>query len=313
MTSIKRDYKSSMFCMLWERKEELLSLYNAVNGTHYTNAEDLTTNTLRNAIYMGMKNDVSFIFHMTLNLYEHQSTVNPNMPLRNLFYVAQILQGMVKDENLYGTSLIMIPTPNFVVFYNGITNQPERQTLRLSDSFTQKDNTTNLELVVEVININSGNNEELLKNCKQLREYVLYIEKVRTHVTNMPIEDAVNRAVDECIAENILSDFLSQHKAEAIAMSIFEYNQEAHMKCVRQEGYEEGLTKGKELGITQGITQGFTKGIAESIMELLVDLGTIPDDLSKKILQETDIQRLKAWHKLAAKVTSIEQFMDNFS
>lgn len=96
-------------------------------------------------------------------------------------------------------------------------------------------------------------------------------------------------------------------------MSIFEYNQEAHMKCVRQEGYEEGLTKGKELGITQGITQGFTKGIAESIMELLVDLGTIPDDLSKKILQETDIQRLKAWHKLAAKVTSIEQFMDNFS
>ncbi len=88
MASIKRDYKSSMFCMLWENKAQLLSLYNAVNGIHYTNADDLTINTLRNAIYMGMKNDVSFIFDMSLNLYEHQSTVNPNMPLRDLLYVA---------------------------------------------------------------------------------------------------------------------------------------------------------------------------------------------------------------------------------
>ena len=104
--------------MLWEDKAELLSLYNAVNGTNYTNTDDLTINTLRNAIYMGMKNDVSFLFHMTLNLYEHQSTVNPNMPLRDLFYVAQVLQGMIREENLYGSALVMIPTPNFVVFYN---------------------------------------------------------------------------------------------------------------------------------------------------------------------------------------------------
>ena len=244
MTSIKRDYKSSMFCMLWENKEDLLSLYNAVNGTHYTNAEDLTINTLRNAIYMGMKNDVSFIFDMSLNLYEHQSTVNPNMPLRDLFYVAQVLQGMVKDENLYGTALVTIPTPQFVVFYNGTVKQPARQTLRLSDSFTKKDGPVNLELVVEIININSGNNENLLENCKQLREYVLYIEKVRAYAQNLPIEQAVSHAVDECIAEGILAEFLSQNKAEAIAMSIFEYNQEAHMKCVRQEGYEDGLSMG---------------------------------------------------------------------
>ncbi len=83
MVSVRRDYKSSMFCMLWEKKEELLDLYNATNGTNYTNAEDLEVNTLRNAIYLGMKNDVSFIFEMSLNLYEHQSTVNPNMPLRD--------------------------------------------------------------------------------------------------------------------------------------------------------------------------------------------------------------------------------------
>ncbi len=244
MTSIKRNYKSSMFCMLWENKEDLLSLYNAVNGTHYTNADDLIVNTLRNAIYMGMKNDMSFIFDMSLNLYEHQSTVNPNMPLRNLFYVAQVLQGMVKDENLYGTTLVMVPTPKFVVFYNGTARQPERQTLRLSDSFIKKHAPVNLELVVEIININSGNNEELMRNCKLLREYVLYIEKVRYHACSLPIEQAVQRAVDECIATNILADFLLQNKAEAIAMSIFEYDQEAHMKHVRKEGYEDGLAEG---------------------------------------------------------------------
>ena len=97
MARVKRDYKSSVFCMLWEEKEELLSLYNAANGTHYTNPDDLIINTLKNAVYMGMKNDVSFLFDMSLNLYEHQSTVNPNMPLRDLLYVAQVLQGMVKD------------------------------------------------------------------------------------------------------------------------------------------------------------------------------------------------------------------------
>ncbi len=244
MTSINRNYKSSMFCMLWENKEDLLSLYNAVNGTHYTNADDLVVNTLRNAIYMGMKNDMSFIFDMSLNLYEHQSTANPNMPLRNLFYVAQVLQGMVKDDNLYGTSLVMIPTPKFVVFYNGTARQPERQTLRLSDSFTKKHDSVNLELVVEIININSGNNEELMRNCKLLREYVLYIEKVRYYAYNLPIDQAVSRAVDDCISEGILADFLLQNKAEAIAMSIFEYDQEAHMKHVRKEGYEDGLAEG---------------------------------------------------------------------
>ncbi len=303
MISIKHDYKSSMFCMLWESRDELLSLYNAVNGTHYTNTDDLVINTLRNAIYMGMKNDVSFIFHMSLNLYEHQSTVNPNMPLRDLFYVAQVLQGMIKDENLYGTTLVMIPTPNFVVFYNGTAKQPERQTLRLSDSFNRKDGAVNLELVVEVININSGNNEELLKNCKQLREYVLYNEKVRAYASNMSIEEAVMRAVDECIAEGILADFLLQNKAEAIAMSIFEYDHEAHMKCVRQEGYEYGLAEGKAIGISQGISEG--------ILELLDELGTIPDTLKDKILHESNVQQLKVWYKLAAKSESIEFFINN--
>ena len=304
MTSIRRDYKSSVFCMLWEDKEKLLSLYNAMNGTHYTNAEDLVINTLRNAVYMGMKNDTSYIFDMSLNLYEHQSTVNPNMPLRDLLYVAQVLQRMIKDENLYGTSRIMIPTPKFVVFYNGTTKQPERQTLRLSDSFDKKDGTVNLELVVEVVNINPGNNEELLENCKSLREYVIFIEKIRKYVASMSIEAAVERAVDECIEEDVLAEFLSQNKAEAIAMSIYEYNQEAHMKCVRQEGYDAGVMDGIAIGKNQGIAEGRIQGI----MELLADLGEIPEDFRDR-MQAADMEQLKLWHKMAARADSIEEFL----
>lgn len=299
MASIKREHKSSVFCMLWEEKEKLLSLYNATNGTNYTNADDLIINTLRNAIYMGMKNDVSFIFEMSVNLYEHQSTVNPNMPLRDLLYAAQVIQGIIKDENLYGTTLVKIPTPKFVVFYNGITWQPERQTLRLSDSFSKQDEEVNLELKVDVININPGNNEELLRNCKQLQEYVLYVEKVRKYAIDLPIDQAVKYAVDECIREGILADFLKQNKAEAIAMSIFEYDQEAHMRCVRQEGYEDGFTD----GISQGVTQ--------SILELLEDWGAIPQELQAKILSEKDLQQLKTWHKLAARADSLEYFINN--
>lgn len=294
MVSVRRDYKSSMFCMLWEKKEERLDLYNATNGTNYTNAEDFEVNTLRNAIYLGMKNDVSFIFEMSLNLYEHQSTINPNMPLRDLFYVAQVLQGMVKDENLYSTSLVKIPTPKFIVFYNGTDKQPERQILRLSDSFSKRGGEANLELKVEVININPGNNDELLEKCKQLREYMFYIERVRLYTANMPIEEAVNRAVEECIAEGILADFLLRNKAEAIAMSIFEYNQEAHMKCVRQESFAEGKAEGK----------------AEDILELLGEIGEVPDEIREKIFGAEELSLLMKWLKLAAKTESIEQFIN---
>ncbi len=264
MTNIRRDYKSSMFCMLWQRKDELLSLYNAKNDTSYTNADDLIINTLQNAIYMGMKNDVSFIFEMSLNLYEHQSSINPNMPLRDLFYVAKVLQGMVKDENLYGTSLVKIPTPKFVVFYNGTATLPEHQVLRLSDAFSKQEKDKNMELVVEVLNINPGNNVELLSKCRTLQEYVWYIERVRKYAADMPIEQAVELAVNECIREGILADFLSQNKAEAIEMSIFEYNQEAHMKCVRQEGYEDGLAD----GIAEGKLQQLVTLVQDGLLPL---------------------------------------------
>lgn len=244
-TVVERTYKDRIFRLIFKEKKELLSLYNAIGGTAYENPEELEINTLENAIYMSMKNDISFVIDSRMSLYEHQSTCNPNMPLRNLLYVASLLSKLTRDKNLYGTSLIRIPTPRFVVFYNGTTKQPEREEFRLSDSYEIQSEEIGLELKVLMLNINPGYNGELLKNCKTLRDYVIYVDKVRTYAKEMNLDEAVDRAITECIAENILAEFLTSNKAEAKSMSIFEYDEEKHMQQVLAEGIEQGIEQGE--------------------------------------------------------------------
>lgn len=305
---LRRDHKDSMFRMLYLDKKELLSLYNAVNGTHYTNSEELEINTLQNAIYMNMKNDVSFLFNFQVNLYEHQSTVNPNIPLRDLFYVSDLLQNYVKDFDLYGRTLVKIPAPRFLVFYNGREKQPERRVYKLSDAFSKKQVEPELELTVIVLNINAGNNAELLGNCKTLREYMQYIERVRKYAAQMTIEQAVERAITECIKEDILADFLKKNRAEAMKVSIYEYNEELHLENLRREGYEEGLAHGIERGISQGITQGRAQAIRDLLLEMLGDLGKISEKLESIIMSQADIEILNGWVKQASKCDTIEKF-----
>lgn len=252
LPEVQRKYKDTVFRMLFRKKMALLSLYNAVNKTHFDNVDDLEIATLENAIYMSMKNDVSFIFAFELNLYEHQSTVNPNIPLRDLLYVAQQLQKLVSEKQLYGSKPVEIPTPRFVVFYNGKANMPEKVEYRLSDLFQKRLPHPELELMVTVYNINPGMNEELLEACCLLKEYMLFTTKIRENRKTMKLEAAVNKAVDDCIREGILSDFLRAQRAEVIAMSIYEYDQEGHMEVVREEGWEDGHAAGLSQGLIQG-------------------------------------------------------------
>lgn len=238
--NVQRNYKDTVFRMLFKKKENLLSLYNALNGTDYTDVGNLEITTLENAIYMNYKNDISFVFAFELLLYEHQSTLNPNMPLRDLFYVSGVLQCRVRDDDLYSRRIVRIPEPKFIVFYNGTDNQPEQQFLRLSDAFEKKQEKPALELAVVVYNINLGHNPELLEACKLLKEYAQYVEQVRVFAKRMPFSEAVEKAVNYCIMNGILSDFLSKNRAEAIAVSIFEYDEEKHMRNEREEGREEG-------------------------------------------------------------------------
>ena len=311
--SVARNHKDRLFRMIFREKKELLSLYNAVNGTSYTNTEELEIVTLENAIYMNMKNDLAFIMDSYLNLYEHQSTYSPNMPLRDLFYIAKELQGQVDHRDLYRNTLIKIPTPRFLVFYNGSEEQAEKKYLRLSDAFQKSMDDPDLELVVTMLNINLGKNRELLNQCQTLKEYAIYVKKVRTYAKSMKVEEAVDRAVRECINEGILREFLLQNRKEAVEMSIFEYDEEAVFEIVRKDEYEkglqEGLEKGIEKGIEEGREEGFSAGKADAILELLEDIGTIPEEIRERIHNEKDSKVLNGWLKQAAKAESIDEFV----
>lgn len=244
-TYVQRNYKDTVFRMLFNKKENLLSLYNALNGTAHTNIEKLEITTLEHAVYMNYKNDISFVFDFQLMLYEHQSTINPNMPFRNLIYVTKVLQGLTKDANLYGQPLIKLPSPRFVVFYNGRDFQPKQQILHLSDAFEKQQEQPELELLVTVYNVNWGQNPELMDACHLLKEYAKYVALVRNYAKELPFPEAVERAVDDCIKEGTLADFLSKNRAEAIAMSIFEYDEEKHMKSEREWAYKTGHEDGE--------------------------------------------------------------------
>ena len=240
---VRREYKDTLFRMLFRRPEDLLTLYNAVNGTAYTDSSDFQIVTLENAIYMNMKNDLAFLIDSSLNLYEHQSSFNPNMPLRDLFYVAKEYQKLVGAASLYSSKLIKIPTPRFVVFYNGTEEQPELRTLRLSDAYENPTTEPELELVVTVYNLNHGNNEKLLTDCPLLGEYMQYVNRIRKYTETMELAVAVEHAVTECIEEGILKDFLTKYRSEAIAVCIFEFDEEKFKKAEREYGREQGTNR----------------------------------------------------------------------
>lgn len=277
--SPNREFKARIFEMVYSDRERLLELYNAANGTDYKEPNLLEINTLKNAIYMAMHNDVSFIIDSRLSLYEHQSTYSPNFPLRCLMYVSDLYSVITKDENLYGRRLVKIPTPHFLVFYNGEEELPDRLEMRLSDAFTVKEEEAFLELKLTVLNINPGHNEKLKEACKTLKDYTEYTHRVRTYAKRMSIEDAVERAITECIREGILADFLSEHRSEAWKMSIYEYDQEKHMKQEREEnwkaGHEAGIREGHEVGakaqLLEGVNKMLSKGMAISDVAVILD------------------------------------------
>ncbi len=241
-----RQYKARLFEMIFSQPETCLQLYNAVNGTEYDDPDLLEINTLENAIYLSMHNDLSFIIDSRLSLYEHQSTGNPNLPTRQLMYVSDLYSDILKDKNLYGTKLCRIPTPYFLVFYNGEEEMPEEETLLLSDAYEVQEDQPRLELKVRVLNINKGHNEAMMQACKALADYAEFTARVRNLVKEMPIEAAVEKAITTCIQDGVLAEFLAKNKAEASKVSIYEYDEEKVMRMMREEAREEGLEEGRE-------------------------------------------------------------------
>ena len=237
-----RKYKDTIFRMLFSDKKNLLSLYNALNGKNYSDCDKLEIVTLENAIYMSMKNDLAFILDLDLFLWEHQSTYNPNVPLRDLMYIAKEYEKYIKEKgiSLYSSRQQKIPAPQFIVFYNGNRKIGERMEHRLFDAYETVRGEPALELKVLVININEGHNQKLMESCQILKEYAQYVSKVRTYKKTLNLNEAVEKAVEECIQEGILREFLLANKAEVVAMSIFEYDREWEEEILRKEEFEAG-------------------------------------------------------------------------
>ena len=263
--SINRQHKDRLFRALFSSsKENALALYNALNNSSYEDAEALEFNSIDDVVFLGMKNDVSYLFHQELNVYEQNSTPYANLPLRGLFYISRLLEGWVakKGLDLYGTKQVKIPTPHYVVFYNGTTRAPETEELKLSEAYIKPGGC--LELTVKVYNINKGHNGELLRRCRPLYEYAELIGLIRENqAAGMEIGEATLCAVDDCIARGVLAEYLRKHKAEVIGMLLTEYDETRRRALDRKEGYDEGYDKGRDKGRTEGYDKGRTEGYGE--------------------------------------------------
>ena len=324
-----RQYKDNVFCLLYRDKNNLLDLYNGLNDTNYTNVDDLTVTTLKGGVYMKYKNDASFVFGQDLYMFEQQSSRNPNMPLRFLHYLSDVYRQMYTNSDLHRSTLLKIPVPHFVTFYNGKQPLAAESILRLSDMYEKKIDYPELELMVRVININTANNagnksrtfnsnindnsvsnsnihtysSEFLSKCETLKDYMIFVNKVRvkTDVEKIDIRTAVTEAVDECIAENVLSEFFRNHREEVITVSIYEYDEEGHLEIVKEEGRQLGIAEGKQLGLAQGRQIGFnegkqlelTKGI-NAFIKLCKDMNLSDDDTVNKLIEDYQLSKDEA-------------------
>ena len=230
---VNREYKSSLFAFMLSQKEYALQVYNVLNNSNYTNPDDVEITTLENVVFINIKNDVSFVLDNIFNLYEHQSTFNPNMPLRSLLYIADSYERMIKEQNLniYGSKLIKLPTPKCVVFYNGEKEYPDKKILNLSDSFENKSTESDVQISVTMLNINYSHNKELLDKCEVLRGYSLYNEKFREYnkLEGVDKTEAAHKALDYCIQHNVLADFFKKRRNEVVGM-VLEYTAEQAKK-----------------------------------------------------------------------------------
>ena len=285
--------------MVFSRKEDLLSLYNTVNGTDYSDPDELEVTTLENALYLSMKNDMAFLLNIVLNLYEHQSTFNPNMPTRALLYFAKMYEKFIaKHEiNIYSSTPKKLPFPQHIVFYNGTRDEPDRQILKLSDLFEKppSDLTPCLECTSLMLNINYGHNRALMERCRRLEEYALFVDSVRKNLASgLPLEQAVSQSVDECIQK----DILTAQKAEVVQVVLETFDQEKYEKAMKQEGYEDGYNVGRSDGYSAGCEEGLHQLIA-ALMDIRERYGMSENEIISEIMQKYNLTEDEAVKKIA--------------
>ena len=254
-------------------KENFLSLYNALHGTKLTAVGKLKNIRLEQVLYMAFYNDVSYLVdNRIIVLAEHQSTINPNMPLRCLEYIGRLYETLFESKEKYSRKLLNIPTPEFYVFYNGEESYPSDKTLKLSEAFIENTTQANLELTVKVININRQNRHPVLENCQTIQEYSIFVETVRKW-KEIDLQNGFEKAVEECIENNILREYLKRKTKEVLNMLLAEYDYETDIAVQRAEE--------REIAFAEGIERGFSEGSYQTKRETAVAFKRLGIDIAK--------------------------------
>jgi hypothetical protein len=295
--SANAKYKDSVFSFLFSDPDVLRELYCALEGVTLPADVPVTINTLQDVLFMDRVNDISFeIGGKLVVLIEHQSTINPNMALRLLMYVARVYEKIVGDKNIYVTKLIRLPRPEFFVLYNGVAPYPDENILKLSDAFESgtalglpEKGSTFLELEVKVININGGRNERIARGCKTLAGYSAFVTKAQElGNSGLDKEEAIRKAVVYCREQGILKEFLERHGTEVINMLMTEWKMEDALEVRFSEGWEGGMEK----GIEKGIEKGMEKGVEN------VALNALAMDFSVEVIHQMTGLDIEAIEKL---------------
>ena len=293
--NVTSKFKDNVFCMLYRDKRNLLELYNALNNSAYTNVDDLQVTTLNGGSYMKYKNDASFLLCMSLYMFEQQSSKNPNMPLRFLHYVSDVFRELFSNFMLHRRSMIKIPVPHFVTFYNGLEKWVEDEDeIRLSDMYEIPTDNPELELKVRVININED--VHILNKRKTLRDYMTFVNKVRFKmgVQGDDVRIAVTEAMDECIDEDILVDFFEKHREEVVEVSIYDYDEEEVRRVLAEEYAQEYAQKvAKEVSekaFAEGEQSGRQLNLINQVIKKVKKSKTLETIASELEEEEADIK-----------------------
>ena len=299
-----REYKSDVISMMLQIPEYALDVYNAMNNSAYTDSDMIQIMRLENGISLSVRNDASFFINNYLNLYEHQSTYSPNVPLRFLIYLTDLLKNTIGKRDLYSRKCVQIATPHFAVFYNGTEKRPEKEVLKLSDAFINRTDTPEIELTVTVYNINPHNNTQLLAKSKVLRGYMIFVNRVRENLEHQnkiaqnaseydeaayeeDLETAINEAIDYCIEHHIMETFFRENRSEVTKSMVLDYTWERREELIRAEEYEDGKRDGYVEGEKRGRAEGEKLGAEttqKKLLQTLMETQKITEAEARKML-----------------------------
>ena len=297
-----KKYQDTVFHKLFSTKEAVLELFNALEGTDYTEDTKIEITTLDNVLYLERKNDLGFtIASSFIFLGEQQSTINPNMPLRFLSYITYSYEKLIAQKSIYSRKKLLLPTPIFYVFYTG--DAPwDTKTLKLSDCYMETPPENSLELVVKIINLRYNKDNEILKRSKNLAGYSMLITRIKDGLKEgIPLETSIQRAIQSCMEDGYLTAFLQQYGEEIGKMKFYEFSQKEYEDLLAEESFEAGMEKGLEKGMEAGIEKGLKKGLEAGIEALIsdnLDEGVPEDRILDKLMRRFSLDKAQAQHYL---------------